>query len=159
MEDWYAPARSVEALLRDRANRGVFRSFASRKVRGRLDCSLVWLREQPIRVVFDPRRGTLEFRNLLPSLALGSPLYRDLKQFLNSRADAGLPGHRRLDPERLKVRSSNRKGSVSIALESLDREWDYLVGKGLKLVNEIFLGFLRGPYYEYMVENFQEPED
>ena len=159
MEDWYAPARAVEALLRDRANRGVFRSFSSKKIRGRLDCSLVWLKEQPIRIVFDPRRGTLEFRDLLPSLALGSALYRDLKRFLKSRADGGLPGHRRLDPNRLKVRSTNRKGSVSVALESLDGEWDYLVAKSLKLVNEIFLGFLRGPYYEYMVENCQEPED
>ena len=157
--DWYAPAVAVEKLLRDRANRGVFRSFAAARVRGRLECSLVWLKERPMRVVFDPKRGTLVFKDLLPNLVLGSALYRDLKRFLRERSDAGLPEHRRVDPERLKVRSTNRKGSVSVALESLDGEWDYLITKGLRLVNEIFLGFLRGPYYGYMVENFQEPED
>jgi len=46
-----------------------------------------------------------------------------------------------------------------VSVHSLDRDWDYAVGKALKLVNEIFLGFLRGPYYQYMVENFQEPQD
>lgn len=150
---------AIEALLRDRARRGVFRSFAARRAWGRLDCSLVWLREQPVRILFDARRSTLEFRDLLPNLDFRSPLYRDLKLFLKGRSDAGLPVHRRLDPDRVKVRSTNRKGSVSVVLESLDGEWDYLVSKGLKLVNEIFLGFLRGPYYDYMVENFQEPED
>lgn len=159
MEDWYAPAVAVESLLRERADHGVFRSFASARVRGRLECSLVWLKERPMRVVFDPKRGTLVFKDLLPNLVLGSELYRQLKRFLRGRSDAALPEHRRVDPDRLKVRSTNRKGSVSLALESLDSEWDYLVTKGLKLVNEIFLGFLRGPYHEYMVKNFQEPED
>lgn len=159
MEDWYAPAQAVDALLRDRANRGVFRSFASTRFRGRLDCSVVWLREQRMRIVFDPKRRTLVFRDLLPNLGAESSLYRDLKRFLRGRADPALPNHRRIDPDRLKLRSTNRKRSVSVALESLDGEWDYLVGKSLKLVNEIFLGFLRGPYHEYMVENFQEPED
>ncbi len=159
MPESRGPEDIVDALLRARADRGVFRSFASARVRGRLDCSFVWLRERPIRLVFDPRRGTLEFRDLLPNLAPGAPLYRDFRRFLRDRSSSGLPDHRRIDSARVKVRGRNRKGSVSVALDSADGDWDYAVSKGLKLVNEIFLGFLRGPYYEYMVENFQEPED
>ena len=159
MQDRSAPADAVDALLRSRADRGVFRSFASARVRGKLDCTMVWLREQPTRLVFDPRRGTLEFRDLLPNLDLDSTLYKDLRSFLRGRASADLPPHRRFDPQRIKVRSRNRQGTVSVAVESLDGDWDYAVSKALKLVNELFLGFLRGPYYSYMVENVQEPED
>ena len=46
-----------------------------------------------------------------------------------------------------------------MSVESLDGDIDYALTKGLKLVNEVFLSFLRGPYYEYMVTNFNEPED
>ena len=159
MSDWYAPAETVDALLRDRADRGVFRSFAAARVRGRLDCSVIWLGEQPIRIVFDPKRDALEFRDLLPNLPAKSVIYKDFRRFLKGRSAADLPAHRRVDPDRVKIRGRNRKGSVSVALVSLDRDWDYAVSKGLKLVNEVFLGFLRGPYHEYMVNNFHEPED
>lgn len=159
MADWYAPARVVDGLLRTRADRGVFRAFASARVRGRLDCSIVWLKERPIRIVFDPKRGTLVFRDLLPNVPFRSALYKDFKKFLKGRASDDLPPHRRVAADRIKIRSTNRKSSVSVILESLDQDWDYAVAKGLKLVNEVFLGFLRGPYYEYMVNNFQEQED
>ena len=65
----------------------------------------------------------------------------------------------RNDTTRVKIAARNRKGDVSVLLESLDGELAHLVTKGLKLANEIFLGFLKGPYSEYMVENSQEPED
>jgi hypothetical protein len=55
---------------------------------------------------------------------------------------------------------------MSIALElrrsttaTADADWEYAARKGVALVNEIFHGFLRGPYYEYMVANFGEPEE
>lgn len=154
-----ASADSVDALLRLRADRGVFRAFASSRIRGKLDCSAVWLGETPMRIVFDPRRGVLEFRDLLPNLPFKSRLYGDFRDFLKTRAVEDLPDHRRVDPNRVRLRARNRKGSVSVSLESLDGDWEYCVSKGLKFVNEVFLGFLRGPYHEYMVSNFQEPED
>ncbi len=154
-----AATAAVEALLRDRADRGVFRAFASARLRGKLDCSLVWLQEQPFRVVFDPRRGILVFRDLLPNMDRSTQIYEDFRDFLAGRADEGLPAHRRIDPERVRVRALNRKATVSLSLESLDGDWEYAVAKSLKLVNEVFLGFLRGPYFEYMAENFGEPED
>lgn len=154
-----APVEAVEALLRARADRGLFRSFAATRTRGRLDCSAVWLRERPVRILFDPRRGVLEFRDLLPGIPYRSGLDGDFRRFLKGRSAADLPAHRRVDPQRLSVRGRNRKGSVSLLLESLDRDWDYAVTKGLKLVNEVFLGFLRGPYHEYAVTYLGEPED
>ena len=149
----------VRALLLDRADRGAFRSFAAARVRGRLDCSVVWLRERPLRIVFDAKRDTLAFPDLLPSLPAKSGLYRDFREFLKGRTALDLPSHRRIDPDRVTLCARNRKGSVSVSLKSLDGDWDYVVAKGLKLVNEVFLGFLRGPYHEYMVANFREPED
>ena len=159
MREDRASEERVRALLLDRADRGVFRSFAAARVRGRLDCSVVWLRERPLRIVFDAKRDTLAFRDLLPNLPAKSALYREFRKFLKGRTAPDLPPHRWIDPGRVTLRARNRKGSVSVSLESLDGDWDYLVAKGLKLVNEVFLGFLRGPYHEYMVANLNEPED
>lgn len=149
----------VAGLLRRRADRGVFRSFAAVRVRGRLDCSFVWLKERPVRLIYDEKRDTLEFRDLLPNVAGDSKLYQDLQAFLKGWTDGSLPPHRAFDQARLHLRRRNRRGSISILVDSLDGDLEYAVSKGLQLVNEIFMGFLRGPYFEYMAENFQEPED
>ena len=159
MEDWYRPAETVDALLRSRAEQGLFRAFASKRVRGRLNCSVGWLGSGPIEIVFDPRSSRLVFRDLLPEMPLRSSIYKDFQGFLRGRAVADVPEHRRIDPARIVLKSTNSKGRVSVALASVDGDLEHLVSKGLKLVNEIFLGFLRGPYHEYMVRNFQEPED
>lgn len=152
------PAETVEALLRRRAMQGAFRSFAAQRARGRLDCSFVWLKERPTRLVFDPTHTVLEFRDLLPNVAADSALYADLQKFLKQRTRRGLPAHRSIDPERIRARRRNSTGSNSIILESLDGDLEYAVSQGLKLVNEIFLGFLKGPYSDYMVEHCQDPE-
>ena len=154
------PADTVEALLRTRANRGVFRSFAATPARGgKRRFTFVWLNERPLQLLVDPKNAVLEFRDLLPNAPAKSPLYRDLRRFLQGRMSEDLPAHRRIDAERLAPSCRNRAGSVSVLLHSVDGDLEYAVGRGLKLVNEIFLGFLRGPYYEYMVANFNEPED
>lgn len=159
MEDWYRPAETVDALLRARAEQGLFRAFSSKRDRGRLKCSVGWLGSRPIEIVFDPRSARLVFRDLLPDMPLRSSIYRDFRGFLRGRAVPDLPEHRRFDAARIVLQATNSKGRVTVALESVDGDLDHLVSKGLKLVNEIFLGFLRGPYHEYMVRNFQEPED
>ena len=159
MEDWYRPAETVDALLRSRAEQGLFRAFASKRVRGRLNCTVGWLGGSAMEIVFDPRSSRLVFRDLLPEMPLRSSIYKDFQGFLRGRAVADVPEHRRIDPARIVLKSTNSKGRVSVALASVDGDLEHLVSKGLKLVNEIFLGFLRGPYHEYMVRNFQEPED
>ncbi len=150
---------SVEAQLRKHADRGVFRSMSIKRVRGKLHCTFAWLTEKPMRLIYDPVEGVLEFRDLLPNAPVKSDLYEDFKQFLKQRTSNALPIHRRIDPSRVQVRRRNRSGSISLSLQSLDRDVDYAVSKALKLANEVFLGFLKGPYYEYMVDNFDSPEE
>ena len=159
MEDWYRPAETVDTLLRSRAEQGLFRAFASKRVRGRLNCTVGWLGGSAMEIVFDPRSSRLVFRDLLPEMPLRSSIYKDFQGFLRGRTVPEVPEHRRIDPARIVLKSTNSKGCVSVALASVDGDLEHLVSKGLKLVNEIFLGFLRGPYHEYMVRNFQEPED
>lgn len=159
MEDWYRPAETVDSLLRSRAEQGLFRAFSSKRVRGRLNCTVGWLGGSAMEIVFDPRSSRLVFRDLLPEMPLRSSIYKDFRGFLRGRAVPDVPEHRRIDPARIVLKSTNSKGRVSVALASVDGDLEHLVSKGLKLVNEIFLGFLRGPYHEYMVRNFQEPED
>ena len=153
-------AETVEALLRKRADRGVFRSFSAATIRGgKRRFTFTWLNERPLQLFFDPDGGVLTFRDLLPNAPATSALYRDLKAYLKQRASADLPAHRRIEPERTSVRCRNRLGSVSVSLHIHDGDVDYAVTKALKLVNEIFLSFLKGPYYEYMTANFNEPEE
>ena len=154
------PANAVEALLRARANRGVFRSFAATPARGgRRRFTFVWLNERPLQLLFDPKSGVFEFRDLMPNCPAKSSLYRHLRRFVRDRMSEDLPVHRRIDADRLTPTCRNRAGSVSVLLRTVDGDLEYAVSRGLKLVNEIFLGFLRGPYFEYMAANFNEPED
>ena len=59
---------------------------------------------------------------------------RSFRAFLKERSSSSLPPHRRID-------------------------WDYGVKKAVSLLSEIFHGFLRGPYFRYMAENFNEAEE
>ena len=154
------PARQVERLLRRYADRGVFRSFHVSETRGgKLSCKFEWLTERPLTAVYDPKTDALEFRNLLPDVPAASPMYAELKAFARERADSRLPDHRRIDPKRAAVKCTNRKGAVSIVISFKKGEREYGVARAVKLVNEIFLGFLKGPYFDYMVANFGEPAE
>ena len=48
---------------------------------------------------------------------------------------------------------------MSIEVRCLDGDVEYAAGKAVKLVNEIFLNFLAGPYDGYMIEHFGAPEE
>ncbi len=150
----------VERELRRYADRGVFRSFDAKEGRaGKSRFTIAWLSPRSQELLFDSQRNTLTFPGLLPNLPARSQMYRELRAFLKSRANAGLPDHRRIDPDRAAANCANRKGSVSLTVTSLDGDLAYATKKTLSLVNEIFLGFLRGPYHEYMAANFDEPEE
>ena len=160
---------SVEAgrALREYADRGVFRGFAgAAAASGRQEFRFRWLADSTFRVVLDPTAGSLTFLEVLPNVPHRSPMDRAFRAFLRDRSSAELPEHRRIDPGRLAVRCRNRGGKVSVALAlrrhggpAEGEDWAYAARKGVSLVNEIFHGFLRGPYHEYMIENFGEPEE
>ena len=155
-----ADSRAVARGLQSYADRGVFRGFVRRPAAGgRDEYRFLWLTESPIVLRFDPRSGTLALPDLLPNVPYPSPMDRALRAFLTHCASADLPAHRRIDPKRVAVRCRNRAGKVTITMAVRKGHGAYATKKAISLVNEIFHGFLRGPYYEYMVENFDESEE
>lgn len=155
-----AAVDTVERALAAYAERGLFRGFGSRRTAdGRLEVRFRWLTEVPCLVVVDPGAGTLTFRDLLPDVPYPSALDRELRRFVAERSQGSRPPHRRIDPERLRVRCSNRRGSVSLVATCVDGDWEQAVRKTISLVNEIFLGFLSGPWEEYMVATFSASQE
>ena len=67
------------------------------------------------------------------------------------------PPHRRVDPAKLGLRYTNRRGTATLAFIISENDHEYAVRKALQVVNEVFLGFLNLHHPEYMAENFQLP--
>ena len=150
----------VGEVLRSYADRGVFRGFADQPfVRGRAEYRFLWLHETPFRLVLDTRKGTLTLRDLLPNVPYPSAMDRSFRAFLKERSSPSLPPHRRIDPDKATLRCTNRGGRVSVSIEVTKGDWAYAVKKAVSLLSEIFHGFLRGPYFRYMAENFNEAEE
>jgi hypothetical protein len=150
----------VRDALREYADRGVFRSFAERSLPGgRCELRFGWLGESVVRLRVDPRARSLTLVDLLPNVPYRSQMDRALRRFLRDRGAADLPDHRRLDAQLATLRCTNRKGTVSIELALHEAQPAWAAKRAVSLVNEIFHGFLRGPYHQYMVENFDEPEE
>ena len=99
------------------------------------------------------------FVDLLPGIPYPSEMDRALRSYVASRSNPNLPEHRRLDPAKADVRCRNQAGSVSIEVRCLDGDFEYAATKAVKLVNEVFLDFLAGPYDGYMIEHFGAPEE
>ena len=108
---------------------------------------------------FEPGRGALVFVDLLPAVPYPSEMDRALRVFVAGRSGEELPAHRWIDPKKAGCRCRNRKGKMSIDVQCLDGDFEYAVNKAVKLVNEIFLKFLAGPYDGYMIEHFGAPEE
>jgi hypothetical protein len=152
--------RAVDDLLQRYADRGVFRGFGRRPLAGGcVEYRFSWHGPRAHLLVVDSRRRTASLRGLLPEVPYRSAMEVALRRFLESRAAAGVPEHRRIDPRRARVRARNRAGTVSIELLAAPGELAYAVEKSVKLLNEIFLSFLAGPYDDYMVRVFDAPEE
>ncbi len=153
-------ADDVEQSLQRYADRGVFRSFSAVNARGgkRKFC-FEYPPNRHIELLFDPENGSLALRRLLPNAAPDSQIYRDLKTFVQSRQKPEIPEHRRIDPERASAKCSNRKGYVTITVSPTNGDIEYACRSAVKLVSEVFLGFLNGPYAEYMFANFEQSEE
>ncbi len=150
------PLDIVNQTLEDYAGRGVFRSFSQGKTKGgKTEFKLLWHRQKTFILVFDSEKDTLRFRLVLPNVPADSEMYASLKQFLSTRRSAKDRPHRNVDPEKAAIRPYNRSGAVSLGIQVMDADFEYGTRKLINLVNEIFLGFLvDGPYYEYMIDNF-----
>ena len=154
------PCETVLTCLQKYADRGIFRGFGVRPTRGGgLDWRFLWHAPTPHRLRFDPRRSALMFVHLLPGIPYPSAMDRALRSYVAARSSENLPEHRRLDPAKANAGCRNRAGSVSIEVRCLDGNFEYAATRAVKLVNEVFLDFLAGPYDAYMIEHFGAPEE
>ena len=147
---------AVAKELRQYARRGVFRSFSRTAA---AEYRFRWLWNLPFRVGFDTARGALWFRRLLPAIEAGSALEAELKAFVRNCCSPARPEHRRVDPKRVSIRYTNRRGQVSLVFVMLGGHYSYGARKAIHLVNEIFLEFLHARYPEYLAANFGLPEE
>jgi hypothetical protein len=151
----------VAAVLENFANRGVFRGFSRGTVRGgRPSFKLLWHRDRMFELIVDVDRGVLRMPAVLPSVPAKSSMYREFRQFVDSRQSASLPPHRRIDSAKATVVCTNARGSVALHVRVHDRDYEYAVRKLINLVHETYLDFLYdGRYYDYLVETFNLDPD
>jgi len=118
---------------------------------------ILWHRDRFFDLILDTRKKTLRFPLVLPEVP--APMYRQFKEFLESRKSTSLPDHRRIDPEKAVARSSNRFGNVALTFTVKNGDYEYATRKLIHLVHEIFLVFLQEGHYEYMVKVFDLDPD
>ncbi|HEY6327861.1 MAG TPA: hypothetical protein VI756_00890 [Blastocatellia bacterium] len=149
------PLNTVREILQEYADRGVFRGFSEFKEGS---FKFVWLINQQMELTVDTNRHRLSFKRLLTSIPSGSAMYADLKRFIEGLHDGQLPLHRRVDPKRAEASCANRGGTVSVSLEVKNNQYAYGAKRIVNLVHELFL-HLRQSYPEYLMENFDVPQE
>ncbi len=149
------PLNTVRDALQSYADRGVFRGFS--EVRNG-HFKFAWSFHQQMELSVDTSKGALRFKQLLPNVPSQSALYAELKSFIEQRHNKELPEHRRIDRKRAEVSCTNRGGSVSVLLKVKNNQYAYGVNRIVNLAHELFLR-LREAYPEYLVENFDVPQE
>jgi hypothetical protein len=136
------------------AKRGVFRGFnKQRACNGIAAFQVIWHRDRVFDVIVDTKKKTILIPVVLSGVPASSPLYKDFKTFVESSHAATLPDHRRIEKTKARVRSANRRGSVSLTMAVRDNDYGYALQRLIHLVHETFLIFLTsGPYRDYLVE-------
>lgn len=145
----------VRESLQAYANRGVFRGFSEVR-HGQF--RFTWLVRHQMKLSVDAAQRVLSFKRLLPAVPARSAMYAELRDFIEQRHDSALPEHRRIDRRRAEVTCSNRGGFVSLSLKVKKNQYAYGVNKLVNLVHELFL-HLRDVYPEYLMENFDVPQE
>jgi hypothetical protein len=143
----------VRESLQAYADRGVFRGFSEVK-KGHF--KFMWGINRQMELSVDESKHELRFKKLLPGVAASSPLYAELKSFINHRHDRELPEHRRIDRRRAEISCANRGGFVSISLKVKSNEYAYGVNRIVNLAHELFL-HLKDAHPEYLAEYFDVP--
>lgn len=152
-----SPLNVVRENLQAYADRGVFRGFCEVKTgQGQPAFRFVWVIHHQMELIVDTAKGVLRFRQLLPGVS--AAMYAELKNFIQERHDKQLPAHRRIDFKRAEVTCSSRGGNVSISLKVKNNQYAYGVNRIVNLVHELFV-HLREAYPDYLVENFDVPQE
>lgn len=147
--------RTVRENLQAYADRGIFRGF-SEASGGRF--RFIWIMQHEMELKVDTTGHVLVFKNLLPGVSAKSRLYSELKNYIEHRHDPSLPEHRRIDRKMAEVHCHNRNGRVSISLQVKKNQYAYGVNRIVNLAHELFV-HLREAYPDYILENFDVPED
>jgi hypothetical protein len=149
-------AAIVEAALEHYAQRGSFRGFGTvPRTASRIEFTFSWLRDVTFRVVFDRRRRTLTFVDMLPGVPARSDMDRRLRAFVKMHTSTAVPEHRRVDPRRVVVSVVNRGGAASIRFAFRTKDVAYAVRKAVHLAHDILQDFLNdGRYAQYSVDYF-----
>lgn len=155
------PIELVAGILENYAGRGIFKGFSRGPVRaGVAGFRMLWHRDRFFDLILDTRKKTLRFPVVLPHVPAASLMYREFKEFVESRQDLNVPEHRRIDRGKVAVRVSNRAGNVALTVTVPKRDYEYATRKLINLVHEVYLVFLHdGRYYDYMVETFNLDPD
>jgi hypothetical protein len=151
----------VAAVLAGYAERCVFQGFSRGPAsRGKASFQVAWHRGRVFELTFEARSGTLRLSELLTNVPADSSMHEDLKDFIRSRQSDDLPDHRRLDAQKLQIRTYNRSGNIMLVVKARDGDNEYAVRKLVHLINEIYLTFLAdGKYFDYLVETFNLDPD
>ena len=140
---------AVDQVLRAYAARGVFRSYSSDGGCFRFH----WLWNLPFEARVDA--GTLTFRRVLTGVAPGSTVDNGLRAFVEECCSAQRPEHRRVNPQQVRVRYVNRKGTVSLSFRMLAGDPEDAVRRAVNLLNEVFVGYLSAEHPGYLAEQFR----
>ena len=150
----------VAGILENYANRGTFKGFSRGPVRGGIArFKILWHRDRFFELILDPHKKMLRFPMVLPEVPAGSSMYRELKQFVESRHSESLPDHRRIDPKKATVRPSNRSANVALTVTVKNSDYEYATRKLIHLVHEVYLVFLQEGHYDYMIKVFNLDPD
>lgn len=149
----------MRALLRQYAERGVFRGFSARRgPRGADEYRFTWLTRAPTIVRFDPVGRVLTFTDLLPNMEHGSAVVQDVEALVAGRSAAALPAHRRVERRRATVRCEHRRRRLSVVVAIRPGQVAYGVRRGVNLVHEIFV-LLQASHPEYLWATFGLPAE
>lgn len=152
---------AVSAALDNYAQRGVFRGLSQgEKTRNGIVYRILWHHDRHFELTFDPRKKTLRFACVLPSVDPKSAMYRAFREFLKAARSSDLPEHRRIDEGRATLKPYNRTGTIALTLRVLDDDFEYGTQKLIHFVHDVYLTFLYDPLYtEYLVEIFHLDPD
>ena len=156
-----SPLETVRRTLHDYATRGSFTSFSEVDARGaKAEFHFLWFRDVKFRVVFDPRRRTLTFVDVLPGVPARSEMDRELRRFIRGRSASSVLEHRRFDLRRVGVRCVNRGGRLSLVFSLKPPHVEVGVRKAVHLVHEVVMDFLNDSrFVQYQVDHFKlDPE-
>ncbi len=122
---------------------------------GKAEFHFTWFRDVAFRVVFDEKRRTLTFVNMLPGIAARSEMDRALRAFVATYTSTAVPLHRRVEVRRVGVTVVNRGGAISLVFAFKTKDVAYAVRKAVHLVNDILQDYLNdGRYVQYNVDYF-----